>query len=110
MWLEYMIKKVDYPHKIGHWYYHLIWLYMKYLKPLNYDHAAELLVEVLHCKKKYLSEVQLYQLRQRGEQLVCTRKYKILQMNHDLIVHLLPRRLKVEEFPETTVDARTIRR
>lgn len=109
-WLEYMIKKVNFPHKIGHWYYHLIWLYMKYLKPFNYNRAAELLVDVLHLKGRHLSEVQLYRLRERGKRLLSTRKYKILQMNHDLIVHLLPKRIKVEEFPEETIDAKAIRR
>ncbi|XP_018576178.1 fanconi-associated nuclease 1 isoform X2 [Anoplophora glabripennis] len=109
VWLEYMINKVNCPHKIGHWYCLLIWLYMKYLKPFNYDHAAQLLIEVLGEKREHLSEVQLYQLRKRGEQLNCTIKYKILLMNHDLIAELLPKRIRVEMFPENPVNAKAIR-
>lgn len=110
VWLEYMIKKVDCPHKIGRWYFYLIWLHMRYLKPLDCDRAAELLIEVLHRKRQHLSEVQLYQLRRRGEQLISTIKYKIQQMNHDNIAQLLPKRIKVENFPKITIDAKTIRR
>ncbi|KAJ8921377.1 hypothetical protein NQ315_002993 [Exocentrus adspersus] len=108
-WLEFMIDKVNYSHKIGDWYNHLIWLYMRYIQPFNYDRAAELLIKVLRDKREHLSEVQLYYLRERGKQLICTRKYKILQLNHDTIAELLPRRIDVDNFPEITIPAKAMR-
>lgn len=83
---------------------------MKYLQPFDYEHAAKLLIAVLHRERENLSDVQLYKLRKRAEQLMCTKKYKITQESYDRIVKGLPKRIRDNEFPQTSVDAKTIRR
>ncbi|KAJ8921376.1 hypothetical protein NQ315_002992 [Exocentrus adspersus] len=103
-WLLYMIKEVNYKHRIGDWYCHLVWLFMRYIEPKNYDHAAELLIDVLQNNRQYLSEVQLYKLREKADQHLLTKQYKILQINHDRIVELLPKPIRVDNFPTTTLS------
>ncbi|KAG5890542.1 hypothetical protein JTB14_028293 [Gonioctena quinquepunctata] len=108
-WLEYLIKKFPDCHRAGLWYFHLTWLYMRYLKPINYKHSADLLINILGEKRDCLSEVQLQMLGERGEQLKVAKKYKIDQFYHDVIADLVPEPIMLEHFPETTVDAKAIR-
>ncbi|KAG5890543.1 hypothetical protein JTB14_028294 [Gonioctena quinquepunctata] len=107
-WLEYLIKKFPDCHRVGLWYYHLTWLYMRYLNPISYKNSAYLLISILHEKRDYFSEVQLQMLGERGEQLKVGKKYKIDQFYHDVIADLVPEPIVLEHFPETTVDAKSI--
>lgn len=106
-WLEYMIDKVK-SHRIGEWYYHLTWIYMKYMQPPDYEYAAKLMVHVLQEQKDKLTELQSYNLRQRCEQILNSKKYKFDQSLRDTIAGLLP--VPLEDFPMNMVDAKTLRR
>ncbi|KAJ8946381.1 hypothetical protein NQ318_011787 [Aromia moschata] len=109
-WLEYMIENESmYTHRIGDWYFHLTWLYMKYLKPFDYTRAAQLLIEVLQEQQDHLSEIQLYQLSKRGDLLRVTKKYKIDQWYHDKIAKLTPPPIHYYDFPRHEIDAQAIR-
>lgn len=106
-WLEYMIDKIK-SHRIGDWYYHLSWIYMKYLQPPNYEYAAELIMKALTEHREMLSELQKLNLKQRCDQICSTKKHKIDESLHNSITKLLPDPL--ENYPTTTVDAQTLRR
>ncbi|KAJ8932030.1 hypothetical protein NQ314_015003, partial [Rhamnusium bicolor] len=108
-WLEFMIKEVNFSHRLGEWYYHLSWLYMNYLEPRDYTHAAKLIIEVLLDKREDLSEVQLHLLGMRGEALKVSKKYKIDQLYHDTIAQLVPVQIDKNDFPSREVKADTIR-
>lgn len=105
-WLEYMIGKIR-SHRIGDWYYHLTWIYMKYTKPPNYQYAATLIINVLKYEKGKLTEIQLHNFRKRCEQLQSGKRYKLDQLTHDSISEFLPQPL--EKFPTHMVDAKTLR-
>lgn len=105
-WLEYMIEKIK-SHRIGDWYYHLTWIHMKYMQPPEYEYAAKLLIKALAEEKDYLSELQIFNLKQRSEQIQGTKKHRIDHSYYDRISELLPAPL--EEFPTITVDAQTLR-
>lgn len=95
-------------HRIGDWYYHLTWIYMKYNQPPNYEYAAKLLIDVLIKEKDCLSDLQILHLKQRGEQIQGAKKYKIDQLLCDSITELVPD--LPNKFPTSTVDAQTLRR
>ncbi|KAG5893595.1 hypothetical protein JTB14_019266 [Gonioctena quinquepunctata] len=107
-WLKYLIEKFPVCHESGLWYYHLTWLYMIQLNSRNYEHSARFLIKILRKKRDFLSEVQLQMLGERGRQLKVSRKYKIDQFYHDLIVDLTPEPIVLEHFPRTTVNAKSI--
>lgn len=102
-----MIDKIK-SHRIGDWYYHLSWIYMKYVQPPNYEYAAELLIKVLIDQNDLLSDLQKFNIKQRSEQLFSSKKHKIDESYQKRFVELLPEPL--EEYPTTTVDAQTLRR
>ncbi|XP_018574722.1 uncharacterized protein LOC108913631 isoform X2 [Anoplophora glabripennis] len=105
-WLEFMIRhmKEEFPHEIGRWYYNLIGLYMKFLKPFDYNRAAEELIKVLVQERKNLSDVQLHRIFERGRELM--RKDEVLRANKDNIAELEFQLLRhrIEKFPVKPMD------
>lgn len=108
-WLEYMIRymKAEFPHEIGGWYYNLIGIYTQFLKPFDYNRAAEELIKVLNEEKRHLSGIQLHRIFQMGRKLV--RKDGILQKNKDDIVELEVKLLPklITNFPERITDGKS---
>ncbi|KAJ8966850.1 hypothetical protein NQ317_006635 [Molorchus minor] len=82
---------------------------MKYIKPLDYQYAAELLIKVFLQHEDQLSDIQLHMLGTRGQLLKVSKKYKTAQGFHDTIAELIPKLISIDEFPQITIDANTIR-
>lgn len=108
-WLEYLIDKYD-SHRIGEWYYLLSWLYMKYLNPIDFEKAADLLIDVLQNKKEKMSEVQLLDLGDKVKQIFVSKKYQITEQQRETLTNLTPNPLVLNDFPQVTVDVKTIRK
>nr|XP_023018348.1 fanconi-associated nuclease 1-like [Leptinotarsa decemlineata] len=109
IWTQFLIKTFPQSHRAVDWYLQLTWLYMRYIQPIDYVRAAKLLIDVLKNNREICSDVGLQQLGERGDQLKVGKKYKIDQYYHDKIAQLVPEPIKLEHFPQNTVDAKARR-
>ncbi|XP_056636829.1 fanconi-associated nuclease 1-like isoform X1 [Diorhabda sublineata] len=104
-WLKYLIETFPKSHRLADWYYDLSIINETNWK--NPEGAANVIIQALELKKEYLTETQIQQLGEKGRQL---KKAKgVSQLNHDIIVKLLPVVADLDDFPQVTIDAPAIR-
>ncbi|XP_050511943.1 uncharacterized protein LOC126887999 [Diabrotica virgifera virgifera] len=102
--LEYLIENFPRSHRIGIWYMLLCDIFTS--RNLSIE-AVNVIITALSTKKEYILEYQIYEFAHKAQQL---KKRKIIdQYSHDQLVGLLPDPIHLEQFPQSVVDAKTIR-
>lgn len=104
-WLKYLINNFPKSRHLGDWYYDLSTLTTTHLK--KPEDAANIIIEAFKVNKKYLTEIQIQNLGEKGKQLKKMRG--ISQLKHDVLAELLPVLVDLDDFPQVTTEATAIR-
>ncbi|XP_060521999.1 fanconi-associated nuclease 1-like isoform X2 [Cylas formicarius] len=104
-WLDYLTREFPRSRKIGKWFYRLIQIHIKHLKPPNYEEAANILIDVLSNKTEELSDVDKHELGKLGKALKSTKAYKLERIYCDQLTEVIPSEIDLSNIYQRTFDA-----